>query len=806
MPVLYKFLGLTYFLHKFAFPKLQNMKNKLLFLGIILLNILGVNASKAACGVGLSEIIVNIVPDNYPNEISWDLKTGAGVILASGTYIGDTVCVPANSCVIFSIHDSYGDGIFAPGGFSLYLDGVMVTSGAGYGYGTSHAMACPPGTYCTSALPITLGTFTTNFEDSWYVYNCTTTGTYEVSTCSTNTCNTAIWLYSNCTGNYTEDATGTYTFNDDYCGQQSRVLTTLIAGNSYYIRIGDILDGCTSPINFDFSYVGPITGCMDPASCNFNPIATVSDNSCIYYPNPLCQGPDLEFDSTSLVNSFALQTVVAGNCDIQEGCLLQYGTRSVIRFTSKINNIGTLDYYLGTVSTQPGMFNTNNCHGHAHYEGYGDYRLYDMNNNIIPAGHKNGYCVMDLCGFGQYNCGNMGISVGCYDQYGAGTQCQWIDITDVPTGDYRLAVIINALHLPDAFGHQEINYVNNALQVCMHIEQDSIAGPSFSLLPTCTPFIDCAGIPGGASVVDCNGVCGGGAFAGDRQGDALLNFTDVDVYLDDIETSVNNPVSCIDVSGNGTESIYDAELVKWCSKNSYILYPGGSPQYNCNFPRNVTNPNENTSLEIVNVNLAGGYLDVYINNPSSDIMAFQFNISGVYIQSVVSLVSNVEFPVDLRFNGNTNAIFGISPVDSTIKRANNPQGLVRVYFSGVSQNWICISGITDIVNSNAERTSSSITGACFPATITDVVENDNLLYFHLVPNPANENVVVMLQNPSKKVMVASIFDYSGRLVKEMNIAAHLSKFNIDLNEMSNGIYFIKVSNDSFYRVEKLVKQ
>jgi hypothetical protein len=782
------------------------MKNKLLFLGVLFATLLSFNYSQAACTAGQSEIIVNIIPDTYPNEISWDIKTGAGVILASGAFEGDTVCVPANSCVIFTIHDSYGDGIFSPGGFWLYLDGVQVASGSAYGYGTSHAMACPPGTYCTSAIPVALGTHTSTFEDSWYVYNCTTSGTYEVTTCSTNTCNTAIWIYSNCTGNYTEDATGTYTFNDDYCGQQSRIITTLIAGNTYYIRIGDIMDGCTGSINFDFSYVGPITGCMDPASCNFNPIATVDDGSCIYFPNPQCQGPDLQFDSLTLVNSFALQTVTASNCDIQEGCLLQYGDRKVIRFTSKIDNIGTLDYYLGTVSTQPGMFNTNNCHGHAHYEGYGDYRLYDMNNNIIPAGHKNGYCVMDLCGAGQYNCGNMGISVNCYDVYGAGTQCQWIDITDVPTGDYRLAVIINALHLPDAFGHQEINYVNNATQICMHIEQDSITGPTFSILPTCTPFVDCAGIPGGASVVDCNGNCGGGAFAGDRQSDALLDSNDVEVYLGDLETSVSNSVPCIDVSGNGVETIYDAELVKWCSQYSYILYPGGSPQYNCNFPRNVTNPNELTNLEIVNVNLSGGYLDVNVSNPNSDINAFQFNISGVYIQSVVSLANNTDFPVELRFNSNTNAIFGISMVDSSLKRAVNPQGLVRVYFSGVNQNWICISEIVDIVNSNGERTTATIAGNCFPATITDVVEKDNLLYFHLVPNPAKDNVTVMLQNPSGKSLTASVFDYSGRLVKEMNVAANQSKINISLDDMSNGIYFVKISNDSFYRLEKLVKQ
>lgn len=762
--------------------------------------------AQVTCPPGQSQIIVKITPDNWPSETSWNIKDGAGATIASGTSIGDTLCLPQNSCVIFTINDTYGDGIFAPGGYWLYLDGALVSNGSAFGYSTNFAVGCPPGTACTSPLTLALGSNTANFEDTWYTYTPTLSGTYELTTCITNTCNTAIWMYASCIGNYTEDATGTYTFNDDFCGQQSRVITTLIAGTNYKVRIGDINNDCTGPINFEFNYVGPISGCMDPASCNYNPIAMVDDGSCIYFPNPLCSGPDLEFDSVQFVNSLALQSVVAANCDVQEGCLLQYGTRNVIRFTSKINNVGTLDYYLGSVSTQPGMFNMNNCHGHAHYEGYGDYRLYDINNNIIPSGHKNGYCVMDLCGFGQFNCGNMGISAGCYDVYGSGTQCQWIDITDVPTGDYRLAVIINAQHLPDAFGHQEINYVNNALQVCIHIEQDSITGPTFNLLPTCAPFVDCAGIPGGSSTTDCNGVCGGGAFAGDRQGDELINYTDVDVYLDDIETSINNITTCVDVSGNGEESIYDAELVKWCSKNSYILYPGGSPMYNCNFPRNVINPTEHTSLEIVNVNLAGGYFDVQLSNPSSDVNAFQFNVSGVYIQNVISLVDATDFPADIRFNPNTNSIFGISPVDSSIARSTTPQSLVRVFFSGVNQNWICVSAIVDIVNSRAERTVATIAGNCIPAIVTDVVEKDNLLYFHLIPNPAKENVTIMLQNPSGKNMVAAVYDYSGRLVKEMTISANQTKATISLDDVSSGIYFVKISNDSFYRVEKLIKE
>jgi hypothetical protein len=37
----------------------------------------------------------------------------------------------------------------------------------------------------------------------------------------------------------------------------------------------------------------------------------------------------------------------------------------------------------------------------------------DENGDLVPVGHKNGFCVMDLFGFGQYNCSDMGISSGC---------------------------------------------------------------------------------------------------------------------------------------------------------------------------------------------------------------------------------------------------------------------------------------------------------------------------------------------------------------------------------------------------------
>ncbi len=91
---------------------------------------LNVNITSAEMGVVIAketptDIVVKVYTDNYPTEISWNIKNGAGTIVASGgPYVGSAngggadanttktqnVTLAANDCYSINLLDSFGDG------------------------------------------------------------------------------------------------------------------------------------------------------------------------------------------------------------------------------------------------------------------------------------------------------------------------------------------------------------------------------------------------------------------------------------------------------------------------------------------------------------------------------------------------------------------------------------------------------------------------------------------------------------------------------------------------------------------------
>ncbi len=200
-------------------------------------------------------------------------------------------------------------------------------------------------------------------------------------------------------------------------------------------------------------------GTTGPQVCGFSACA----------PGAPC--PDLIVDIDDLRASTMIdeRTFAATDCAIVEGCIQQTGLRRLLRFDTAAANVGTGDLSIGDPMASA-CFQYSDCHMHYHFKGVGQYTLYQANGTTVAAvGHKQGFCMEDVEQYQAqpgpmpatpYTCTNQGLHVGWEDVYPNDIDCQWIDITGVPSGQYVLSVIVNNDHyLPES------NYENNEARV-----------------------------------------------------------------------------------------------------------------------------------------------------------------------------------------------------------------------------------------------------------------------------------------------------------------------------------------------------
>lgn len=792
--------------------------NKLLFI-LSLLAFCGINfetRAQAVCAADEVEVTIVITPDQYPNETSWKLTSNTGELYAEGHTDDGSFCVPNNVCIVFTIYDSYGDGILGNGGYQVLLNDVEMGSGSDFGSIDVVYMNCPTGSNCQSPeIALADNNYTAPNAEHWYRFDCTLNGMYKLSTCGLSNCDTKLWIYDKCQGiSITPTVEGSTYFNDNAndCAPQSEITAIMEAGESYWIRVGTNENDCTGAITWSFSYDGPIMGCTDPNACNFNPLAEVSTNDCIYPGSPECSGPDLVILKEPLVNSLYLSTINADNCDINEGCTTGYGQRYVINFNTDIANIGDLDYFIGDPNNNPNQFDFVNCHQHAHYKGYAEYILFDENNQETPVGFKSGFCVMDLIcpnGGGKFGCGQMGISAGCIDSYAAGTRCNWIDITDVMPGNYTLVVRTNWDQSPDALGRHEIDYTNNWTQICIKIERVGpnpnplLNPPTFALLPDCPEYVDCAGQPFGSAQIDCTGACGGTVRMGDMDNDGVQSAADAQNYVYQIITENTTVSACTDLDANGTITVNDAALLLGCSYGYNHQNEVGAP---CNLPYNVVNINDTVFFRMGDVNFYDNYVDVYMKNPYNRVVAYQLKFVGMGISNALSLVDANEYPDTPYLIGN-DEILSVSFLDSTIDKHADYIPLCRLYYNETLQPYTCIGQVIDVVNDRYEKTIAVIeNGGCssLPALATQNI-NASSPKVAILPNPVQRETTFYFENPHNNLHDLSIFDTSGKMVFA-TFGIQGSQYKWQNPNLPKGIYLYVLKNNSTQLRGKLAIQ
>ena len=185
-----------------------------------------------------------------------------------------------------------------------------------------------------------------------------------------------------------------------------------------------------------------------------------------------CDAADLMVQETWLEPQTFTEIFMSDDaCELLEGCVVQAGWRRVMLFTVGTPNIGSRDLALGVPANEPDLFHYSDCHDHFHFEEYARYQLLD-GEEVVATGHKQAFCLFDSSSWawptqvGQFDCSNQGISRGFIDFYEAGLPCQWIDVTDVPPGDYTLRVSLNQPRPGHALPIlNERDYANNVVSV-----------------------------------------------------------------------------------------------------------------------------------------------------------------------------------------------------------------------------------------------------------------------------------------------------------------------------------------------------
>lgn len=781
--------------------------------------------AQPACADGESSVVIKIRTDGYGYEVSWEVVGSTGEVYGSvpqNTYANNStfetqVCVPSDDCISFTIYDDYGDGLLGNAYYLVRVDGDTIAYGGDYTYSESTQFNCAQGQACTSPdTAVVDSIYTTTFDNHWYVFSPDSVGIYQVSTCGLNDCQTKIWIYDSCEGNgFNEDNAGTIFYDDGQGGCDTNAVVTAFfdPASVYLIRIGDHLDACDSTENVQWTilYQGPVTGCMDPNACNYNPLATVDDGSCIPQGDPSCpEAPDLLMRQDILVNTIQVDQVEADDeCLIEEGCLQGYGMRDVVRFSTRIENIGELDYYIGQPNTQNNQFTWNNCHNHFHYDGYAEYILFDEEGTEIPIGFKNGFCVIDLgctTGSAQYGCGNMGISAGCYDLYWSALECQWIDVTDIPDGRYVFVTRVNWDNAPDKLGRLEKDTLNNWAQACIYLDRS--AGPlQVTLDSDCQPYVDCNGTPYGNLQPDCEGTCGGTKLRGDLNANGVQEMVDAESYVTQMLAHDIDATSCNDLNADEKITVYDAALLSSCLNYGMAHnHIGEGVHDHCRFPDGALNINDTITLSIIEANFEEQFIDIGIINPTAFVNAYQFRMEGISVTNVESLVDAVSYPITPYNNINEGMIVGISYQDSMIMRSGDIHPLCRIHFNAVTaEDFVCIAEIVDVVNQNIEQTITVLQDECVEIITTDVIEPDGEFSVRIVPNPFTDFTKIFFTNPDHKEHQLEILDMDGHRVRHIT-GIRGNSVELERNNLPAGMYLYRLSNANGSQFGKLTIQ
>lgn len=181
-------------------------------------------------------------------------------------------------------------------------------------------------------------------------------------------------------------------------------------------------------------------------------------------------GADLAVVGEELnVNRLTYRYITPTACSVAEQCVGGTGWRRLLQFNASEKNVGSEPVHIGDVNyylddSQNDNPNANHhvyeyseCHNHYHFNHFATFTYGDD----PDLGSKRAFCLESVARYSNHeasptwspygSCAFQGISPGWGDQYNAGIECQWVDVSTVDTSGGSVTRPLGLMSNPDQF-------------------------------------------------------------------------------------------------------------------------------------------------------------------------------------------------------------------------------------------------------------------------------------------------------------------------------------------------------------------
>ncbi|MFN0188285.1 MAG: T9SS type A sorting domain-containing protein [Bacteroidia bacterium] len=168
---------------------------------------------------------------------------------------------------------------------------------------------------------------------------------------------------------------------------------------------------------------------------------------------------------------------------------------------------------------------------------------------------------------------------------------------------------------------------------------------------------------------------------------------------------------------------------------------------------------------------------------------------NIYICGYENLIGGTKNGCIIKYNSNGNLLWNIS-YDAGLNLNDKFNSITLD-----NNNDIIVTGQTFTTATNANYVTAK-----YGNSATGITENSYIENINMYPNPANTSATILLNLLKAENISISIVDMLGREIKNTasnNLQSGNNKINLDISDLNNGIYFVRI-NGSKVLVRRLI--